>query len=35
LFDRASPAPGAAPKRLHFAPTVWRNVAGLVVQWRW
>ena len=35
LLTRASRGPGAARRRLLIAPTVWRDVAGVVVKWRW
>jgi hypothetical protein len=35
LFNRASSAPGATPRPLFIAPTIWRDVAGVVVKWRW
>ena len=35
LLNRASPGPAATPRRVVIAPTVWRNVAGLAVKWRW
>jgi hypothetical protein len=35
LLDRQSPGPGATPRRVLIAPTVWREVAGVVVRWRW
>ena len=35
LLNRRSPAPGATPRRVAIAPTVWRNVRGVVVKWRW
>ena len=34
LFNRA-PGPAATPPRVLMAPTVWRDVAGVVVKWRW
>ena len=37
LLNRASPGPGVKirPRRVLIAPTVWRDVAGVVVKWRW
>jgi hypothetical protein len=35
LLNRASPGPGATPRRMWIVPTVWRDVAGVVVKWRW
>ena len=43
LFSRSSPrgrtwgpaSAGPAPRRLLFAPAVWRNVAHMTVRWRW
>ena len=35
LLQRAMPAPGAGRQRVAFAPRVWRNGAGVVVNWRW
>jgi hypothetical protein len=34
LLDRVSSGPGA-PRRVRIAPTVWRGVRGVVVNWRW
>jgi hypothetical protein len=35
LFNRVSPDPGVARRRLLIAPAVWRHVGGVVVKWRW
>jgi hypothetical protein len=35
LFNRASPGQVVAPRRVSIAPTVWRDVQGVVVKWRW
>jgi hypothetical protein len=35
LLNRALPRPGVTRRRLVIAPTVWRDVAGVVVKWRW
>ena len=36
LFSRSSPrGTNAPPRRLLFAPAVWRNVARVTVRWRW
>jgi hypothetical protein len=35
LLNRASTRPGVTRRRVLIAPTVWRNVAGVVVKWRW
>jgi len=35
LFNRASPGLGVARRRVLIAPTVWRDVGGVVVKWRW
>lgn len=35
LLNRASPGPGVTPRRVLIAPTAWRDVAGVVVKWRW
>ncbi len=35
LLNRASPGPAVTPRRVSIAPTVWRDVAGVVVTWRW
>lgn len=36
MLNRTSQLPnGAPPKRLIIAPTVWRNVRGVVVKWKW
>jgi hypothetical protein len=35
LRDRRSPGPAVTPRRVLIAPTVWRDVAGVVVKWRW
>jgi hypothetical protein len=37
LLNRASPGPGGTirRRRVLIAPTVWRDVAGVVVKWRW
>jgi len=35
LLTRASRGPRAARRRLLIAPTVWRDVAGVAVKWRW
>ena len=32
---RATPRPGVTRRRVLIAPTVWRDVAGVVVKWRW
>ncbi len=34
LLDRSS-RPVLTPRRLLIAPSVWRDVAGVVVKWRW
>ena len=34
LFYRAA-GPGVPPRRIRIAPTVWRDIAGVVVKWRW
>jgi hypothetical protein len=35
LLNRALPGPGVMPRRVLVAPAVGRNVAGVVVKWRW
>lgn len=35
LLHRASPGPAATPRRMWIAPAVWRDVAGVVVRWKW
>lgn len=35
LLHRASPGPGVTPRRVLIAPAVWRDVASVVVRWRW
>jgi hypothetical protein len=35
LFNRVSPGPRAAPRRVLIAPTVWRDVTGVMVRWKW
>ncbi len=36
LFSRSSPrGTSAPPRRLLFAPVVWRNVAHVAIRWRW
>jgi hypothetical protein len=35
LLNRASPGPGVTRRRVLIVPTVWRDVAGVVVKWRW
>jgi hypothetical protein len=35
LLNRASPPPGVGPRRVVLAPAFGRNVAGVVVKWRW
>jgi hypothetical protein len=35
LLNRASPGPGVTRRRVVIVPTVWRDVAGVVVKWRW
>ena len=35
LLHRASPGPGVTPRRVLLAPAVWRDVASVVVKWRW
>jgi hypothetical protein len=35
LFNRAVPVPGVTRRRVLIAPTVWRNVGGVAVKWRW
>jgi hypothetical protein len=35
LLHRASPGPGVPPRRVWIAPAVWRDVATVVVKWRW
>ena len=34
LLDRTS-RPGVPPRRLLIVPHVWRDVGGLIVNWRW
>jgi hypothetical protein len=34
LFYRTA-GPGVPPRRILIAPTVWRDIAGVVVRWRW
>jgi hypothetical protein len=35
LLNRTSPGPAKTPRRVLIAPTVWRDVAGVAVKWRW
>jgi hypothetical protein len=35
LLHRAAPGPGVPPRRVLIAPSVWRDVAGVFVKWRW
>jgi hypothetical protein len=35
LLHRAAPGPGVTPRRVLIAPTVRREVAGVLVNWRW
>ena len=35
LLNRTSRGPGVTPKRVLIAPTFWRDVADVVVRWRW
>ena len=35
LLNRTSPGQGVTPRRVLIAPTLWRDVAGVVVKWRW
>ena len=35
LLCRASGLPRTRPPRLFVAPAVWRDLAGIVVKWRW
>jgi len=35
LLNRAIPGPGVTPGRVFITPTVWRDVAGVVVKLRW
>jgi hypothetical protein len=35
LLNRASPGPAGTGWRIWIAPTVWRDVAGVAVRWRW
>jgi len=35
LLDRTLPGPGLTRRRVIIAPTVWRDVAGILVNWRW
>jgi hypothetical protein len=35
LLNRAATSAGIPPRRLSIAPTVWRDIAGLALQWRW
>jgi hypothetical protein len=35
LLNRAASGPGVPPRRVVLAPTIWRDVAGVVVKWRW
>jgi len=35
LLYRKSPGPGVTPRRVFVSPTVWRDVAGVAVKWRW
>jgi len=35
LLNRASPGPALTPRRVLIVPTVWRDVAGVTVKWRW
>jgi hypothetical protein len=34
LFHRAA-GPAAPPRRILIAPGLWRDIAGVVVRWRW
>jgi hypothetical protein len=34
LFNRTSPRPSGVPPRVLIAPTVWRDVKGVAVRWR-
>jgi hypothetical protein len=35
LLYRSSPGPGVTSRRVLIAPAVWRDVAGVLVKWRW
>lgn len=35
LFNRAALTPAGTQRRILIAPTIWRNVAGVRVRWRW
>ena len=35
LLNRVPPVPGVRPRRVSIAPTFWRDVAGVVVKWKW
>jgi hypothetical protein len=35
LLNRVSRAPRGTPRRILIAPTIWRDVAAVVVKWRW
>src|SRR6187431_1685636 len=35
LLTRASPGPTLMPRRVLVVPTVWRDVAGVTLKWRW
>ena len=35
LLHRAAPGPGVTPWRVLIAPTVRREVAGVLLKWRW
>lgn len=35
LLNRRSADPGVTRRRVLVAPTIWRDVSGVVVRWRW
>ena len=35
MFTRTSPAPGLPTRRILIVPAVWRDIAGVVVKWKW
>ena len=35
LFHRAASVPVVPPRRVFIAPTIWRDVRGVAVKWRW
>ena len=35
LLERRTPGPARPPQRLSIAPTIWRDVKGVAIKWKW